>query len=298
LSTPSNVDVIDFTRPAVPVLVSYSLAERSAHVVQLDAGTRRLGIDTDADGMGASYFSLPLGAGADLLVALGADGTPFLLTVDGSGTTARFDPAPAPFAQTHFVNLYHSAVDFFTAANTPTIGGIATGATGGRVPVPAGTHVVDVAPVGQPRMGSFAASAPYTFVDETNVEVIVFADSIGAKVVPIPGPDTTNIPAGEVRVQAFHGAGGFPPADLIVNGVRRVDDLPAGSVSAAFTMPSTGSATVGFDLTQDGVADFSFSVSGLADQGAYTMIGASNGGVPYLLMVSGHGNGAIRFNPL
>ena len=217
--------------------------------------------------------------------------TTFLHEVDAGGAVSSFDPIAPPRAWLNFVNVHPdyatASADFYIQASSPAIS-IPAGIVAGRMPVISGVHDVDVTEAGQPRSSAVASLTAQPFPEETNLEVIFWGDSTTSNVSVVPSLDPRNAPGGGALLQAFHASAGIGPVDVWFNGSLVVDDLGAGTTSSEVTVTLSASMILGLDVTQDGVVDFNFDLAGLEDRGAYTVVGATDGTGPYLLVIAAH----------
>jgi len=302
LST-GRITVLEATDSLATSALASAIATGETQLAQVAAAELRFAVDVERDGIGDHFFRTPpLTAGADYVLAVVKDPAlsyPWLVLLDEAGQATRLDPVQPPFAWLRYVNAnpwYPPAsggVDFHAQGTVPTVSSLPAGIGTGRIPIISRHQPIDVAPAGQPRSAA-VAGVTYGFAESGRYEVIFWGDANPGTLSVVEPPDTTGIPAGQVRLQLFYGVKGFPAADVYVGGVRRVDDLTEGNVSAPFEVAAGTSTTLGIDLTQDGTPEFTFALPALQDGAAYTIAGAADDTLPYLLLLPADDAGGVQ----
>jgi hypothetical protein len=166
-------------------------------------------------------------------------------TTEGSMMTATPTPSPTPTPSTGMVRVVHASpnapnVDVYVNGNA-VLEDVAFGAVSGYLDLPAGTHMVEITPAGDPDTAVFSgdvtveADTAYTIVasgeigddaDEAFAPLILTDDNSS------PGADTA-------RVQLVHASPDAPAVDITLasNGDALFDGVPFGE-SGAVEVPA------------------------------------------------------------
>ncbi|MEQ1570812.1 MAG: DUF4397 domain-containing protein [Myxococcota bacterium] len=133
----------------------------------------------------------------------------------------------------------------------------------GYLPVPVGTHTFDIAPAGA-GVGAAVLTLTLDLAEDTQYSATAYGNvSTGALALFALVDDATGLAATDTRLQISHGADGVGEVDLWDLGAVApvLTDVPFGA-TASVDVPA-GPLWIGLDATDDGVADYTFSVPDL-----------------------------------